>query len=49
MDRLEAYLDRELESITTVEQVLVWVVGSIIPLLLFANDIVLLSCRVDIL
>ena len=49
MDRLEAYLDQELESLTTVKRALVWVVSSLIPLLLFADDIVLLSCRADVL
>ena len=41
MDRLEAYLDWELESLTSVERASVWVVGSLIPLLLFADDTVL--------
>ena len=49
MDRIEAYLDRELESLTAVERALVRVVSSLIPLLLFADDIVLLSCLADVL
>ena len=49
MDCLEAYLDWELESLTTVKQASVQVVGSLIPLLLFADDIFLLSCQADIL
>ena len=49
MDRLEAYLDLELDSLATVKRVSVRVVGSLIPLLLFSDDIVLLSCRADIL
>ena len=49
MNHLEAYLDWELESLTTVERTSVRVVGSLIPLLLFADDIVLLSCQVDVL
>ena len=49
MDRLEAYIARELESLTARERALLRTVGALVPLLLFADDIVLLARSLPVL
>lgn len=43
MDRLEAFISQEMESFTARERAAVRTVGALVPLLLFADDIVLMA------
>lgn len=49
MDRLEAYLDSELADLPPAERDAVRTAGSLIPLLLFADDIVLLARSLQVM
>ena len=49
MDRLEAFILQDLECGTAAERESVHVAGLLLPLLLFADDLVLLSCSLPTL